>query len=120
MIKRILALLALNSLLSANLFAAIGCMDNSYHLQKKYDTKSLHYVQCNCHCYAKKALPTALKCIECGHYHMPRAWYIVNQDGSTIAVEEMQRMERTEQEQIAPDIRKVVATLIKRYQDTRK
>ncbi len=56
---------------------AIDCMDNSYHLAKKCDNKSYHYVPCNCPC--KKQLSAVRnKCISCGHYHEGKQWKLIS------------------------------------------
>jgi len=53
------------------LFAAIGCMDNSYHTKQKIDYKTYHYVQCNCPCHKYASSFVRGKCPKCGHYHDP-------------------------------------------------
>ena len=74
MIKRILILLAMLAFLLNK--AACDCMDNSWHLQKKYDTKTYHLVNdCYCPCGkgpAYKILASRGKCLTCGHYRDPR------------------------------------------------
>ena len=51
----------------------VGCVDNSYHLKQKYDSKEYHYVECNCPCDTHAAFGLKSKyrnkCLECGHYH---------------------------------------------------
>lgn len=58
-----------------------GCMDNSMHLKQKYDTKTYHYVSCNCPCdyYRTQGLYASAKhkCLECGHRHDPRTTLIL-------------------------------------------
>jgi len=50
---------------------AIGCMDKSYHVKKKYDYKVYHYVQCNCPCHKYVHSFDRGICPQCGHYHDP-------------------------------------------------
>lgn len=57
-----------------------GCMDNSWHLDKKNDTKEYHYVQCNCDCKHQKILPDRGKCLMCGHYRYPRPFIIIKKN----------------------------------------
>jgi hypothetical protein len=58
-----------------------GCMDNSWHLKKKFDDKTYHYVQCNCPCDTYRAqgfyAPMKHKCLECGHKHEAHTTLIV-------------------------------------------
>lgn len=58
------------------LHAKVGCLDNSWHLKKKYDHKTYHAVSCSCDCDAQKArglhAQNRDQCLECGHYHDPK------------------------------------------------
>lgn len=54
---------------SFRLNTSIGCMDNSYHMQQKGDTKEFHYVYCSCPC--KNVISKRGKCIRCGHFGRP-------------------------------------------------
>lgn len=57
-------------LFSWMLKAQIGCMDNSQHLQESYDTKTYHYVSCNCPCYKyQQFMYKGLGCTKCKHRH---------------------------------------------------
>ncbi len=50
----------------------IGCRDNSQHCTTRYDYKQDHAVACLCAC------PDTLgRCLQCGHYHEPKPWTIV-------------------------------------------
>lgn len=51
--------------------AAHNCLDNSWHMTKRYDSKEYHKVQCNCPCWKYKELPDRNKCSKCFHYHKP-------------------------------------------------
>ena len=56
-----------------SLYSRVGCMDNSWHLEKQYDYKEHHPVYCLCPC------PDTIKqCIQCGHCHDPKPWVIIN------------------------------------------
>ena len=55
---------------------APGCQDNSWHLKKKYDAKTYHYVQCNCQCH-KWPQAADGTCTKCGHRHDPGTWTIL-------------------------------------------
>ena len=49
------------------LFARIGCLDNSAHLEQRFDYKKYHFVQCNCPCEQAYSLTKNGSCTECGH-----------------------------------------------------
>jgi hypothetical protein len=49
------------------LFARIGCLDNSAHLEQRFDYKKYHFVQCNCLCEQAYSLTKNGSCSECGH-----------------------------------------------------
>lgn len=72
----------ISSCIFKSIISQIGCMDNSHHLQQKYDSKEYHYVQCNCPCdrYAAvgKKAPSRNQCLECGHYHDPKPHYVAS------------------------------------------
>ena len=52
--------------------AQIGCRDDSWHMQKRYDYKEDHAVECYCNC-----ANTLGRCKDCGHYHEPQPWIII-------------------------------------------
>ncbi len=56
--------------------ARLGCRDNSWHLQKKYDYKQDHAVECLCPCPE-----TMGRCPKCQHYHEAKPWIIVKNNG---------------------------------------
>ena len=80
-------------LLSNNAFAALGCMDNSYHMAPdnyyqrlpEYlgvqtsnkanvlptDYKAYHYVECSCPCELYRKTERRGMCIKCWHYGDP-------------------------------------------------
>ena len=60
-------------------FARIGCRDDSWHMQKRYDYKEDHAVECYCDC-----ANTLGRCKECGHYHKPQPWTIIEEDTTTV------------------------------------
>jgi len=57
------------ALFTTNLQAVIGCLDNSYHGEKRNDFKNYHGTACNCQCWKHKWSPDRNKCTKCGHYH---------------------------------------------------
>ena len=57
--------------------ARIGCRDNSWHMQKKYDYKEDHAVACLCPCPEKMG-----RCIQCRHYHEAQPWIIIKNNSS--------------------------------------
>lgn len=73
---------------SSGLFAAIGCMDDSYYLQRSNDHKTRHYVQCNCPCSQYKILSHDSKCLVCFHYHEPKQWKVVSGDKEIMTAEQ--------------------------------
>ncbi|MFI5333140.1 MAG: hypothetical protein ACHQVS_03490 [Candidatus Babeliales bacterium] len=48
-------------------YARIGCLDKSMHLEQRFDYKKYHFVQCNCHCEQAYELMKNGTCTECGH-----------------------------------------------------
>lgn len=60
-------------LISAPLYAEMGCMDNSYHAQQDYDYKQYHYVRCTCPCKNyRHFMSKGYRCSKCGHAHDPQ------------------------------------------------
>lgn len=57
-------------LTTASLQARPGCLDNSFHLQEKYDAGQWHPVRCNCPCGTPgyRILANGM-CINCRHRH---------------------------------------------------
>lgn len=60
---------------TGTLKAKVGCMDDSKYLSEKFDTKELHYVQCNCPC--KTIVQPHNQCLFCRHYHAEPSWEII-------------------------------------------
>lgn len=64
------------------LCARVGCMDNSWHVQrctkdcdyKMGDSKTYHYVKCNCPC--RYTVQPLNQCIRCRHYHEDVTWQL--------------------------------------------
>jgi len=69
-------------------YAAIGCMDDSYHLQRSNDHKTRHYVSCNCPCSQYKILSHDSKCLVCFHYHEPKQWAVVSGNKEIMTTEQ--------------------------------
>ena len=56
-----------------HLNASVGCLDNDWHMAKRYDYKNYHKVECNCPCWKYKQTNDRNKCTRCLHYHKPTA-----------------------------------------------
>lgn len=73
--KRLSSLLLVTlALISSHLIQTrIGCLAKSQGLTARFDTKTLHLVECNCDCdkYQARGLhsPTHNTCLNCGHQH---------------------------------------------------
>jgi len=57
--------------------ARMGCRDNSWHMQKKYDYKEDHAIECFCPCPEKMG-----RCLQCHHYHEAQPWVIIKNNNS--------------------------------------
>ena len=64
--------------------ASPGCMDNSWHLARPFDTKEYHIVtrdvgknKTYCPCQCRKLSLSRGQCLECGHKHDIQPWIIV-------------------------------------------
>jgi len=60
-------------LLTTPLLGGPNCMDNSEYLQKAYDTKEWHSVECYCRCETIKGR----HCIECGHLQNAQTYDVI-------------------------------------------
>lgn len=67
--KRILLLI---TFISSTLYGSPYCLDNSEHLEKAYDDKEWHSVECYCPCNIIKGS----RCLECGHLQNARTYKI--------------------------------------------
>lgn len=76
------------------LHAKIGCMDNSWHLQKKYDSKEYHYVACDCPC--TDTIANRNQCPCCDHYHDAEPWVMITSDHKNPAVALKKPVQRPE------------------------
>lgn len=68
--------------------AAVGCMSTSTPLTEPYDSKQLHYVQCNCPCGSSgryEILSRRGLCRECGHYHALKRIQILSTSKAALA-----------------------------------
>lgn len=64
--------------------AEVGCMDNSWHLQKKYDDHSYHYVSCNCPCSKRyKIFADRGRCMQCRHFRDPKPYVVITSEAIT-------------------------------------
>lgn len=103
-----ITILFLTNIPSIPLFARIGCRDNSWHMQKKYDAKEDHAVECYCPCPA-----TTSRCFDCSHYHTPQPWEIIQNDAQVTT--------QTPQSSLrSRDPLVVLKTLVNRYQKIKK
>jgi hypothetical protein len=75
----VIALISLLTLHIAPIFGGYGCMDNSYHLQKRGDFKNYHYVTCACPCSRNKILADG-RCLRCNHRRDAHSQIIVSAD----------------------------------------
>ena len=85
--KIVLYAFCIATALSSTLKTNMDCIDNSHHLQQKYDHKEYHPVDggCNCPCEKKyKLYPGRGQCSKCGHYRVPRSTIIVRATNSTL------------------------------------
>lgn len=77
-------------LLCASLLqASPTCMDNSWHLEKRYDDKQYHFVSerpsgpCHCPCEKRyKQLSDRGKCTQCAHYHIPQPFIFIKKSAT--------------------------------------
>lgn len=56
------------------------CLDNSWHLAKRNDTKEYHSVACTCPCTKQKILADRGQCLVCRHYRYPRPFIIIQRE----------------------------------------
>lgn len=68
----------------SSLFASPGCLDNSWHMARSFDTKSYHPVayqvgtyQTYCQCPCRKLSLNRGQCFECGHRHDMAPMHII-------------------------------------------
>lgn len=106
-------------LVSANLPAAIGCMDDSYYLQRSNDHKARHYVSCNCPCNQYKILSHDSKCLVCFHYHAPRQWKVVRGDKEIMTTEQYTGTSPADNEAVSDATKKAMTDMIVQYKKTR-
>lgn len=69
-----------------HLKASNGCMDTSWHLEKRFDYKEYHTVECNCPCWKYKELSDRNRCSKCLHYHKPEAFGVRKPDNAVYAL----------------------------------
>jgi hypothetical protein len=60
------------------LSAGVGCLDNSWRLLRRYDSKEYHVVSCNCPCDKYEQLEDRGRCIKCRHFHDAIPLYTVS------------------------------------------
>jgi hypothetical protein len=64
---KLLIVVASFFLFSTQLIACPDCLDNSWHLERPFDNKEYHRVECNCPC--RKLNIARGECLDCGHFH---------------------------------------------------
>ncbi len=70
-------------IISSTIFSAPECMDNSYHLKKRCDTKDYHQVVCHCPCEKQyKILANRGQCMKCKHFRDPSKSSILIEKGA--------------------------------------
>jgi len=104
---------------SVGLYAAIGCMDDSYYLQKSNDNKSRHYVSCNCPCSQYKILSHDSKCLVCFHYHKPKQWKVISGNKEIMTTEQYISASPTDHEPLSAASQKTVTQMIVQYKKNR-
>ena len=58
---------------STSIYGSPACLDNSWHLEKRYDSKNFHSVDCNCPCEKQyKIMEYRGKCSKCEHFRVPK------------------------------------------------
>ncbi len=70
----IILALSVFMLCATSLNAKYGCMDTSMHLSQRFDTKTEHFVSCDCPCDEYAQVPGKQnQCMKCSHlHHAPR------------------------------------------------
>ena len=95
--------------------ANIGCMDNSYHLAKKGDTKAMHYVSCNCPCNQKTILRKG-QCLTCQHYHLPHPCFMMSHNQETMHIESYGPLTTASSTYVLEENTGLIKEIITRYQ----
>src|ERR1700722_11180604 len=76
---RIITIVLIMSLASTHIKARVGCLDNSWHLEKTVDDKSYHYVECNCPCEKRYVqLANRGRCTKCRHFHDAQPMIVIS------------------------------------------
>lgn len=76
-------LILLSSIISP-LYARVGCLDKSMHLEQKFDYKKFHFVQCNCPCEQEYEMTKNGTCTKCSHRRDEVLMSQVNTDPKTL------------------------------------
>jgi len=64
---KLFLLLTIFLTMNIQIAACPHCLDNSWHLERPFDNKEYHPVECNCEC--RKLIIARGECLECGHKH---------------------------------------------------
>jgi len=106
-------------MVSGSLYSAIGCMDDSYYLQKSNDHKTRHYVSCNCPCSQQKILSHDSKCLVCFHYHAPKKWVVVRGNEELMTTEQYIGTSPADNQALSVATEKAMTQMIVQYKKTR-
>jgi hypothetical protein len=117
--KNIVFCAVLPLIFSGGLYAAIGCMDDSYYLQKSNDHKTRHYVSCNCPCSHYKILSYDSKCLVCFHYHQPKQWIVVSGNEEVMTTEQYIGTSPADNQPLSAATEKAVTQMIVQYKKHR-
>ncbi len=108
----------LSLMVASGLYAAIGCMDDSYYLQKPNDHKTRHYVSCNCPCSQQKIVSHDSKCLVCFHYHAPKKWIVVRGNEEVMTTEQYIGASPADNEPVSVASQKALNQMIVQYKKT--
>ena len=114
-----ITVVVLSLLLSAGLYAAIGCMDDSYYLQRSNDHKTRHYVSCNCPCSQQKILSHDSKCLVCFHYHEPKQWKVIRGDKEVMTTEQYTSTSPADNQAVSQATERAMTDMIVQYKKNR-
>ena len=70
----------------------IGCMAIDKPVGK-FDNKTYHFVQCNCHCQ-NVVTDTRNYCLDCGHWHDPKPWAVLDEKEIARAVQAAKKQKK--------------------------
>jgi hypothetical protein len=101
------------------LHARQDCLDNSYHLKRKYDYKNYHYVACTCPCSEYQNFSNRGECQQCRHYHVPKDWMVVSGDKVVMRVQQTKPVHSIEETAVSAETRAVIKMMVAKYKKMR-